>query len=355
MALLESYGITDEIRSALTASATDGAEPARIITGDRSQYRVVTDKAEIPAQIAGRIRFKTEDAVDLPVTGDWVTVTTDKDQAIIHELYPRRTSLTRKSAGKGSGLQVLAANVDTAFIVQSLDRDFNPRRLERYLVMAYDGGVEPVVLLSKRDLYTDDEVQSRVALAEVTAVGIPVLPYSALDTSGVNVIHSLIRPGKTCCLVGSSGVGKSTLINRLLGESRLDTHEVREKDSRGRHTTARRELILLEGGGILIDTPGMRELGVTAEQSSLEEAFPEIKDLANACRYRDCRHEEEPGCAVLEAVKSGDLAEDRYASYLKLAQEMAFHATQADELSRLQHKRAQKILSKQIQRWKSKL
>lgn len=346
MTLLESYGITDEIRSALADPAKSNTEPARVITNNRDGYRVVTDQEELPAQIAGKFRFNTGDALDLPVTGDWVVVTTDSDRAIIYEVFPRCSSLTRKSAGKGSGKQILAANVDTVFIVQSLDRDFNPRRLERYLVMAYDGGVEPMVLLSKRDMYTDDEVQSQVALTEMTAAGVPVLPYSALDTSGMDVIHSLVRLGKTFCLVGSSGVGKSTLINQLLGESRLDTQEVREKDSRGRHTTARRELILLEGSGILIDTPGMRELGVTAEQSSLDATFPEIKDLAKGCRYRDCCHEEEPGCAVQDAVQGGDLAEERYDSYLKLAREMAFHATQADELSRLQHKRAQKIFNK---------
>jgi ribosome biogenesis GTPase len=358
MTLLDSYGITDEIRSALADPAKDGAEPARIITGDRSGYRVVTDKAEIPAQIAGKFRFSTEDADDLPVTGDWVAIITDEDQAIIHELYPRRTYLTRKSAGKSSGRQILAANVDTVFIIQSLDRDFNPRRLERYLVMAYDGGVEPVVLLSKRDLSTDDEVQSRVAVADLTAMGVPVLPYSAFDTSGVDMVHSLVKPGKTFCLVGSSGVGKSTLINQLLGKSRLDTQEVREKDSRGRHTTVRRELILLDGGGILIDTPGMRELGITADQSSLEAAFPEIKDLAEGCRYRDCRHEEEPGCAVLAAVESGDLAEDRYASYLKLTREITFHEFQVDEFSRLGKKQSQKQFSRHSRqyqkKWKSK-
>jgi ribosome biogenesis GTPase len=321
---------------------------ARVITGIRSNYRVITDQGEFLAQTTGRFLFTAEDTTDLPVTGAWVVVRIVDDQAVIFELVPRRTSLMRKSAGKGSGRQIVAANVDTVFIVQSLDRDFSLRRMERYLVMAFDGGVEPVVLLSKRDLHPEQEVQSRVTEAEAVSHGVPVLPYSALDNSGVEAIHSLIKPGQTFCLVGSSGVGKSTLINRLLGESRLSTQTVREKDSRGRHTTARRELILLAGGGILIDTPGMRELGVSAEESSLGIAFPEIDALAENCRYRGCGHQQEPGCAVKEAVEKGDLPESRYESYLKLLRELTHNATQADVLIRLKQKRAQKRLSKEI-------
>ncbi|MEE9465585.1 MAG: ribosome small subunit-dependent GTPase A [Candidatus Neomarinimicrobiota bacterium] len=355
MALLASYGLTDPIRSAADALMQAECQLGRIITSVRDQYRIITEHEELPAQTTGRFLFTAEDTADLPVTGDWVVVKVVDDRAIIIDLIPRRTSLVRKSAGRDSAQQIVAANVDTVFIVQSLDRDFNLRRLERYLLMAYDGRVEPAVLLSKQDLLTAQAAQSRVAEAETVAQGVPVLAYSALDNSGLEIISALIQPGQTFCLVGSSGVGKSTLINRLLGESRLETRAVREKDSRGRHTTARRELILLDGGGILIDTPGMRELGVMAGQSSLETTFPEIEALADKCHYRGCRHQQEPGCAVREAVEGGDLPQSRYESFLTLSREVAYNASQADELSRLKRKRAQKQiskLSKTIKEWK---
>lgn len=355
MAYLESYGITDRIRAISARSDLEGVQPARIITGDLSGYRIITEQGEFPAQITGKFEFNVQSSIEFPVAGDWVATTVAGDQAVIHELIPRFAFLARKSAGRSSESQILAANVDTVFIVQGLDQDFNPRRLERYLVMAYDGGVQPVVLLSKRDLRTDKELRSMVKAAERTTGNIPVLPYSVLDTSYLEVIQSTVKPRKTFCLVGSSGVGKSTLINRLLGESRLPTQAVREKDSRGLHTTSRRELILLDGDIILIDTPGMRELGIAADRSSLQAAFPEIDSLAPECRYRDCQHDQEPDCAVRAAVAAGTLPEERYDSYLKLAQEMAYHATQTDELGRRQHKRAQKIFSKHIKQWKSKL
>ncbi len=354
MELLESYGLTDSIRSAAAQLSVDGAELARVITGVRDHFRVMTEQGEFGAHTTGRFLYSTGDYTDLPVAGDWAVVRVVDDMAIIHDIVPRRTVLMRKSAGKRSGGQIVAANVDTMFIVQGLDHDFNLRRLERYLVMAYDGAVEPVVLLSKQDLREDREVQARVREAESITHGAPVLSYSALDDSGIDVIHSRIQPGQTFCLVGSSGVGKSTLINRLLGESRLTTRSVREKDSRGRHTTARRELILLNDGGILIDTPGMRELGVWAEPSSLEAAFPEIEALAEGCRYRGCGHQQEPGCGVRAAVESGDLSQARYDSYVKLAQELAQHAMRSDELGRLKRKRAQKQLSKAIKQVKQR-
>ena len=324
----------------------DDTQLGRVITGVRDNYRIITENGELPAQTTGRFLFTTDDSTRLPVAGDWVIVTVLDIQAIIHDLIPRRTSLIRKSSGKGSGRQVVAANVDTAFIIQSLDRDFNLRRLERYLVMAYEGGVKPVVLLSKRDLLEESDIQAHVNEVESVTYGVPVLAYSAIDNSGLGAIQSLIRPGQTFCLIGSSGVGKSTLLNHLLGESRLETQAVREKDSRGRHTTARRELILLNNGGILIDTPGMRELGISAEESSLETVFPEIDALSKGCRYRDCFHQEEPDCAVRIAVEHGNLSQARYASYLKLSRELVFNAAQADTLSRLKHKRAQKLLAK---------
>ncbi|UCH10368.1 MAG: ribosome small subunit-dependent GTPase A [Fidelibacterota bacterium] len=346
--------MTDLIRSAAAPLLGDGWELARVITGVRDHYRVVTEQGEFGAYTTGRFLYSADDSTDLPVAGDWAVVRVVDDTSIIHDLVPRRTALMRKSAGRGSGGQIVAANVDTAFIVQGLDRDFNLRRLERYLVMAYDGGVEPMVLLSKQDLQSDREVQARVQEVESITHGAPVLSYSALDDSGVDVIESRIQPGQTFCLVGSSGVGKSTLINRLLGESLLATRAVREKDSRGRHTTARRELILLNDGGILIDTPGMRELGVWAEPSSLETAFPEIEALTQGCRYRGCGHQQEPDCAVRAAVESGDLPQARYDSYIKLAQELANHAMRSDELGRLKRKRAQKQLSKAIKQVKQR-
>ncbi|MFC1543298.1 ribosome small subunit-dependent GTPase A [Candidatus Neomarinimicrobiota bacterium] len=329
----------------------DNTQLGRVITGVRDNYRIITENGEFPARTTGRFMFTTDDSIRLPVTGDWIIAAVLDSQAIIHDLVPRCTSLIRKSSGKGSGQQVVAANVDTAFIIQSLDRDFNLRRLERYLVMTYDGGVKPVILLSKRDLHEESDIQAYVNEVKSVTHGIPVLAYSAIDNSGVGTIQSLIRPRQTFCLIGSSGVGKSTLINQLLGESRLDTHSVREKDSRGRHTTARRELILLDDSGILIDTPGMRELGISAEESSLETVFPEIDALSEGCRYRDCFHQQEPGCAVRDAVVNGDLSQTRYASYLKLSRELEYNAAQADALSRLKHKRAQKLFAKRCRQF----
>ncbi len=349
MAFLDSYGLNEHVRSAGAALMQDDTQLGRVITGIRNNYRIITEAGEHPAQPTGRFLFTADDSTSLPVAGDWVIIKVLDHQVIIHDLVPRRTSLIRKYAGKDSSRQVVAANVDTAFIIQSLDRDFSLRRLERYLVMAYEGGVKPVVLLSKQDLQGGQEVQSLITEVKSITHDVPVLSYSAVDNSGLDAIHSLIIPGQTFCLVGSSGVGKSTLINRLLGESRLPTQAVREKDSRGRHTTTRPELVLLEGGGILIDTAGLRELGITAKPSSLEIVFPEIDSLAEGCRYRNCRHEKEPGCAVTEAVKTGELSPARYASYLKLAKELAHNATQADALSRSKRKRAQKKLA-QVQK-----
>ena len=299
--------------------------PARVMAVDRSGYLVRGEHGESPAELSGKFRHAVESSPDLPCVGDWVGVErASPELAIIHQVLPRRSVLRRKRPGRAVEFQLLAANLDVALIVQSCHFDFNVRRLERYLVVAREGGIEPVVLLSKTDLVTADELDGLIGLIRAAGIQEPVLPFSNPTGAGLDRLQELLAPGRTFCLLGSSGVGKSTLVNRLLGRDALETREV-SGTGEGVHTTSRRQLLLLENGAILIDTPGMRELGLLGAGDGLEESFADIQELAGRCRFGDCAHAQEPGCAVRAALESGELDEDRFQSYLKLRRESEFH------------------------------
>ena len=304
-----------------------GFDPARITRVDRDRYLVRNDVGEVTGELTGKLQFSTESPDDLPCVGDWVLVQYHNagTLAIIHDVLPRKTFLRRKNPGPKVNYQMIAANIDRAFIVQSCDRDFNLRRMERYLVMARDGHIEPIILLSKTDLITAAALQERlleIGRARITA---PTLAFSSVTAEGLHAVQQALEQGKTYCLLGSSGVGKTTLLHHLLGREEFATAPVREKDGRGRHATTRRQLVVLDSGAMLIDTPGLRELGMLDVGESIDESFADIQELSTGCRFNDCTHTSEVGCAILEAIQRGTLSEERYRSYLKLKKESAFH------------------------------
>ncbi|MBI5550856.1 MAG: ribosome small subunit-dependent GTPase A [Desulfobacterales bacterium] len=298
---------------------------ARIAAVDRGAYRIKDASREVPAELAGKLSYQIESPVELPCVGDWVNVQyyNDDTSAIIHRVLPRKTWLRRKTAGDKVDLQMIAANIDTAFIVQSCHFDFNPRRLDRYLVMAADGQVEPIVVLTKTDLITGDELNQKLAIVGA-ATKARVLALSNMTGSGFGAFQQTLLPGRTYCLLGSSGVGKTTLINRLLGQDAFDTKAV-SGTGEGTHTTSRRQLIVLSQGALLIDTPGMRELGLVAAGNGIDMGFEDLVELSANCRYANCSHAHEPGCAVRAALESGILRADRFSSYIKLKKESAYH------------------------------
>ncbi len=303
----------------------------RVSTVHRTHLTVLVGEAEVRAELTGRFRFMAESDEALPVVGDWVEAELFDDDtlAIVHDIEPRRTRLFRRAAGGDAAIQTMAANVDTALIVQSCDRDFNVARLERYLVAVREGGVEPVIVLNKADLVDDigpdrsTSLASSALVAAIRATGeaAPIHLVSAESGVGMEALARRLEPGHTYCLLGSSGVGKTTLTNRLLGRDTFATGSVRKDDHRGRHTTTSRHLVPLPSGAWLIDTPGMREFGLLGTETGLSETFDDISRLAATCRFRDCSHTVEDGCALLEAISSGELDEARYERYMKLKRE----------------------------------
>ncbi len=331
----------------------NGLVPARVIEGRRELCTVSCEAGDLLGEVSGRYRLGAGGRADYPVVGDWAVVAPRPadGRATIHALLPRASAFVRKAVKGASARhvrdeeQVLAANIDLAIIVMGLDRDWNLRRLERYLTLAWGSGVQPLVILNKADLCP--QVASRVAETEAAAVGVPVLAMSAEEGTGVDALLAHLRPGSTAALLGSSGVGKSTLINRLMGGQRMSTGPVREDDQRGRHTTTHRELVLLAAGGMLIDNPGMREVGLWADEEDLGGAFAEIEELSRSCRFSDCRHGSEPGCAVRAALEEGTLEAERYASWKRLQRELAFlerrDNARAQEADRLRWKNISKL------------
>jgi len=295
---------------------------ARVSAVDRNSYLIRNELSQISAELAGKFYFHVDSPVELPCVGDWVTVQyhNDDTSAIIHGVFPRRTFLRRKRAGIEVDYQMIAANIDTAFIVQSCHFDFNLPRLNRYLVMAADGHVEPIVILTKTDLISHDELHQKLAAIRQAGITTRVITLSNITGSGFDEFCQLLIPGRTYCLLGSSGVGKTTLINHLIGRDDLDTKAV-SGTGEGTHSTTRRQLLILDKGVMFIDTPGMRELGLLGASEGVNKGFEDIIELSLACRYADCSHIQESGCAVLTAISNGELSEARYSSYLKLRKE----------------------------------
>jgi ribosome biogenesis GTPase len=323
--------------------AAAGLIPGRVAVQHRGAYDVLTELDELRCDVAGRL-YDGSDAADLPAVGDWVAVAARPEEGAgtVQTVLPRRTKFSRKTAWQAAEEQVLAANVDVVLIVTSLNEDLNLRRLERYLTLAWESGAQPVFVLTKSDLA--DDVDAAAAEVESIAFGVSVVPISSVTGQGLDLLRSHLGPGVTAALLGSSGVGKSTLVNTLAGEELLATREIRD-DGKGRHTTTRRELVQLPGGALVIDTPGMREIQLWVADDGLEEAFEDVTELFGHCRFSDCAHESEPGCAVKAAIADGTLSEERWESYLKLQREMAHLERRLDKRAAAEEKKRWKALS----------
>ncbi|WP_270182573.1 ribosome small subunit-dependent GTPase A [Alkalihalobacillus sp. CinArs1] len=335
---LTNLGWNDYFEAMLNEKRVEGREPVRVIEEHRGSYEVSNGDTVFRADLSGKYRYEAAQRDDLPAVGDWVmaTLLLEEKRAIIHDLIPRKTKFSRKAAGNTTDEQIVAANIDTVFLVNALNQDFNLARIERYLVMAWESGANPVIVLSKSDLC--DDADTKADSVEGIAIGVPVHIVSSSTGEGLEALEPYVSDGKTVALLGSSGAGKSTLINKLYGSDIQLVQGIRDDDGKGRHTTTSRELIVLETGGILIDTPGMRELQLW-DASSMTNSFQDIEALSENCFFRDCTHTGEPKCAVLSAIEEGSLEQRRFDNYKKFERELAYLERQTDKRAQIEERK----------------
>ncbi|MDZ8188782.1 MAG: ribosome small subunit-dependent GTPase A [Nostoc sp. ChiSLP02] len=342
---LDFLGWSDFFARSFAPYRQQGFSVGRIAIEYRNSYIVYTQQGELTAEVTGKLRHQATQG-QFPAVGDWVIIQTLEPQkrATIHGILPRKSKFSRKTVGSKTEEQIVAANIDTVFLVCGLDGDFNPRRIERYLVLAWECGANPVIVLNKADLC--NSLEESILEVEAVAFGVPILVLSATTHQGLDGLKPYLQPGQTVALLGSSGVGKSTITNQLKGASVQAVQPVRRGDDRGRHTTTNRELILLPSGGLIIDTPGMREIQIWAGDESLQGTFADIESLSAECRFRNCQHNNEPGCAVQQALLEGELDFSRFLSYQKLQKELNYLVRKQDQRAQLAEKERWKKIHK---------
>jgi ribosome biogenesis GTPase len=342
---IESLGFSTWFLEAAAPESLKRFEVARVVAVHKDSYTISDGETDVLAELVGKIIFSATSPVNYPAVGDWVLANfyDENTFAIIHEILPRKSLLKRKTPGKKVDFQLIAANIDVAFIVQSLNENFNLRRLERYLVMVNESNIQPIVLLSKSDLIAPEDIANRISDIQKIMPNLQVIPFSNENESGLDSVREAMEKGLTYCLIGSSGVGKTTLLNNLIGESFYKTKTVSRKESKGRHATTHRQLTKLDSGSMIVDTPGMRELGVFSVDTGIEETFSEIMALAEKCQFNDCAHFGEKGCAVLDAVEKGLLSAERYQNYVKMTKETSY-----SEMSYLEKRKKDKQFAKHV-------
>jgi ribosome biogenesis GTPase len=329
---LEDLGYSEALEESRLAQQLASFGVGRVISEHKERYRVRNEKGEFEAEVVGNLRFTARGRSDFPAVGDWVAISEyEENKVLIHAIFPRRTVIEREAVGKQGEKQMIATNIDSAFIVQAVDRDFNINRIERYLTICYASGVKPVIILTKTDLIAKAQLEDILSSVKERVSEVPIIPISNETLAGHEALKNHIEKGLTYCLLGSSGVGKSTLMNHLSGRDLMQTGSISESTNKGRHVTSHRELIVLDSGGIIIDNPGMREVGIADASAGLDTTFEMIVSLSGQCRFHDCTHVHESGCAIREAVENGEIDQASYENYLRMEREKQhFESTVAE-------------------------